>query len=321
MLLTAGFTPYMNANPLPGPMVSLPLEALELVPGRRARLHQPGLRVRRVPASGGHRPVRGGPRSVGGAGHVRARGQRRVVEAGARRWTGSAARVPDRRRRHVPTATTEPSPEAGSWGGPPAQRGAAVRLTTGRTAGGAGAAAPMVFAVLSAFDRRSVSAGRAPPATCRSPARDPRGRPTPSTSGSPTSSSTACGSSTPANGSTAGRQDYIAARPTSPPPTSPSRPIPPTDRRRRSRRPTATPTCRSPPVAPSFMYNLKIDGQQVTNLRLSGANIAKIFTGRSPTGTTRPWPPTIPGSPCPTSPIVPVVRSDGAGVSSRSRRG
>ena len=28
-----------------------------------------------------------------------------------------------------------------------------------------------------------------------------------------------------------------------------------------------------------FMYNLKIDGQQVTNLRLSGENIAKIFTG------------------------------------------
>ena len=27
-----------------------------------------------------------------------------------------------------------------------------------------------------------------------------------------------------------------------------------------------------------FMYNLKIDGQQVTNLRLSGEKIAKIFT-------------------------------------------
>ncbi len=31
VLLTAGFTSYMNANPLNGPMVSLPLEALELV--------------------------------------------------------------------------------------------------------------------------------------------------------------------------------------------------------------------------------------------------------------------------------------------------
>src|ERR1019366_5718197 len=28
-----------------------------------------------------------------------------------------------------------------------------------------------------------------------------------------------------------------------------------------------------------FMYNLTINGQRVTNLRLSGANIAKIFTG------------------------------------------
>ena len=31
VLLTAGFTSYMNANPLSGPMVSLPLEALKLV--------------------------------------------------------------------------------------------------------------------------------------------------------------------------------------------------------------------------------------------------------------------------------------------------
>ena len=28
-----------------------------------------------------------------------------------------------------------------------------------------------------------------------------------------------------------------------------------------------------------FMYNLNINGQRVTNLRLSGQNIAKIFTG------------------------------------------
>ena len=27
------------------------------------------------------------------------------------------------------------------------------------------------------------------------------------------------------------------------------------------------------------MYNLKINGQRVTNLRLSGENVAKIFTG------------------------------------------
>ena len=29
----------------------------------------------------------------------------------------------------------------------------------------------------------------------------------------------------------------------------------------------------------AFMYNLKINGQRVTNLRLSGENVAKIFTG------------------------------------------
>ena len=62
-----------------------------------------------------------------------------------------------------------------------------------------------------------------------------------------------------------------------------------------------------------FMYNLTINGQRVTNLRLSGENIAKIFTGPSPTGTIPPSPPTTPGCKLPNEPIVPVVRSDGAG--------
>ncbi len=44
----------------------------------------------------------------------------------------------------------------------------------------------------------------------------------------------------------------------------------------------------------AFMYNLSIGGQRVTNLRLSGAVIAGIFTIRSPCGTTRRSPPTTP---------------------------
>lgn len=63
----------------------------------------------------------------------------------------------------------------------------------------------------------------------------------------------------------------------------------------------------------SFMYNLKINGKRVTNLRLSGANVAKIFTRQI----TKWDDPAIqadnPGLTMPARDIVPVVRSDGSG--------
>jgi phosphate transport system substrate-binding protein len=67
----------------------------------------------------------------------------------------------------------------------------------------------------------------------------------------------------------------------------------------------------------AFMYNLKINGQQVTNLRLSGENISKIFTG-----VIKQWnDPAIvadnPGLTMPARAIVPVVRSDGSGASAQ----
>jgi phosphate transport system substrate-binding protein len=63
----------------------------------------------------------------------------------------------------------------------------------------------------------------------------------------------------------------------------------------------------------AFMYNLVINGQRVTNLRLSGENVSKIFTG-----VIRQWnDPAIaadnPGLTMPARAIVPVVRSDGSG--------
>lgn len=63
----------------------------------------------------------------------------------------------------------------------------------------------------------------------------------------------------------------------------------------------------------SFIYNLKINGQRVTNLRLSGENVSKIFTG-----VIKKWnDPAIqadnPGLTMPDRTIVPVVRSDGSG--------
>ncbi|MEC5183671.1 phosphate transport system substrate-binding protein [Cryobacterium sp. MP_3.1] len=63
----------------------------------------------------------------------------------------------------------------------------------------------------------------------------------------------------------------------------------------------------------SFMYNLKINGVRVSNLRLSGEVITKIFTG----GITNWNDPAIqadnPGLAMPDKGIVPVVRSDGSG--------
>lgn len=63
----------------------------------------------------------------------------------------------------------------------------------------------------------------------------------------------------------------------------------------------------------TFMYNLKIGTKRVTNLRLSGTNIAKIFTGGI-----RMWnDPAIavdnPLLKLPAIKIIPVVRSDGSG--------
>jgi len=64
-----------------------------------------------------------------------------------------------------------------------------------------------------------------------------------------------------------------------------------------------------------FMYNLMIDGQRVTNLRLSGQNIAKIFTGQITNWDNAAIAADNPDLKLPNEPIVPVVRSDGAGDS------
>ena len=67
----------------------------------------------------------------------------------------------------------------------------------------------------------------------------------------------------------------------------------------------------------SFMYNLKIGGRRVTNLRLSGETIARIFTGQI----TRWDDPAVkadnPGLALPARRVVPVVRSDGSGTTAQ----
>ena len=66
----------------------------------------------------------------------------------------------------------------------------------------------------------------------------------------------------------------------------------------------------------SFMYNLTVGGQRVRDLRLSAATLSKIFTG----AITRWSDPAIAadyGKALPDIPIIPVVRSDGAGASAQ----
>jgi phosphate ABC transporter phosphate-binding protein len=67
----------------------------------------------------------------------------------------------------------------------------------------------------------------------------------------------------------------------------------------------------------AFMYNLKIGNNRVTNLRLSGEAIAKIFTG-----VITSWDDPLiasdnPGFSLPARKIVPVVRSDGSGTTAQ----
>ena len=66
----------------------------------------------------------------------------------------------------------------------------------------------------------------------------------------------------------------------------------------------------------SFMYHLTVQGKLVRDLRLSGETLTKIFTG----AITRWNDPAIKADyqkPLPNIPIVPVVRSDGAGASAQ----
>jgi ABC-type phosphate transport system substrate-binding protein len=67
----------------------------------------------------------------------------------------------------------------------------------------------------------------------------------------------------------------------------------------------------------AFMYNLKINGKQVTNLRLSGENVSRIFTNDITTWNDPALQADNPGIILPARPIVPVVRSDGSGSSAQ----
>ncbi|WP_329135803.1 phosphate ABC transporter substrate-binding protein PstS [Streptomyces sp. NBC_01476] len=67
----------------------------------------------------------------------------------------------------------------------------------------------------------------------------------------------------------------------------------------------------------SFMYNLKIGNRRVTNLRLGGSTLAKIFTGKITRWNDRQIAADNPGLTLPDRKIIPVVRSDGSGTTAQ----
>ncbi|MER5537774.1 phosphate ABC transporter substrate-binding protein PstS [Streptomyces mirabilis] len=67
----------------------------------------------------------------------------------------------------------------------------------------------------------------------------------------------------------------------------------------------------------SFMYNLKIGGNRVTNLRLSGEVLSKIFTGKLTMWNAPEIRADNPKLALPARRIVPVIRSDGSGTTAQ----
>lgn len=67
----------------------------------------------------------------------------------------------------------------------------------------------------------------------------------------------------------------------------------------------------------SFMYNLKIGGKRVTNLRLSGDVLSKIFTGKLTMWNAAEIKADNPRLNLPARRIVPVIRSDGSGTTAQ----
>jgi len=67
----------------------------------------------------------------------------------------------------------------------------------------------------------------------------------------------------------------------------------------------------------SFMYNLSIGGVRVESLRLSGENVAKLFTGVITQWNDPAIQADNPGLTLPATRVVPVVRSDGSGSSAQ----
>ena len=259
VLLTAGFTATMNINPLNGPMVSLPLAAFELVRSPQPTHDRPRLRHRRGADGARARAVHrspassaaGPPGACRSARRKRADGTLAAATCGASQPDTATGAVMNRHRSRV----AAPAPRCSSR------------------------ARASLVAVRGRWCRRPPAAATRPTATSASPARARRGRRTRSTRCASTCSSSASRSTTTRPARRAGRKNFLNGTvdfaasdiPFQFHPEDGSAP----------ENPAAGSYAYMPIVAggTSFMYNLKINGKRVTNLRLSGENVAKIFTG------------------------------------------
>ena len=316
VLLTAGFTTYINANPLNGTDGVAPAGDPEAGAGRRARLHLPGLRLRLLPPVGGHRPVRRGPQdrrvgpgppdqagtAPGGGGLGPRRDQiRRATAAPPAQELRARARFRDRGEQLM-TATR-----------PPGRRRPGSREPRAAASPVTGALVAAMVAVLSTL----VLAGTPAGATAYVPV---------SGEGSSWSANAinqwiadvqpdGMRVNYTANGSTTGRQDFIKGLTDFAASDIPFQTDPNDGSAPENPQPDSYAYMPITAGGTVFMYNLKINGQQVTNLRLSGENITKIFTGAITNWDNPALAADNPGLKLPDQTIVPVVRSDGAGSS------
>jgi len=115
-------------------------------------------------------------------------------------------------------------------------------------------------------------------------------------------------------GSTAGRTDFINRSVDFAISEIPFQ-LQPTEKGAQPEKPPAGGYAYMPIVAggTSFMYNLKIGGKQVTNLRLAGATVAKIFAGKVTNWNDPAIQADNPGLAMPDRAIQRVARSDGSG--------
>ncbi len=115
-------------------------------------------------------------------------------------------------------------------------------------------------------------------------------------------------------GSTAGRNDFINRTVDFAISEIPFQ-LQPTEKGAQPEKPPAGGYAYMPIVAggTSFMYNLKIGGKRVTNLRLAGATVAKIFAGRITNWNDPAIQADNPGLAMPDKQIQRVARSDGSG--------
>ena len=293
VLLTAGFTTYLNANPIHGPMVSLPLVALKLVqsgvPNNIARgFASAAFLLLVIVALFILARIIGG----WGPGHMSSRQKRRV-----------ATRLGTRR---------PPARGCRSVGSGPVKTALRTRNAPSRLL------ALVLFTLVVVFTMIVATGGRATADTSSY---------VPVTGAGSTWSENALDQwiadvqqygmrvNYSGTGSTAGRQAFLNGTVDFAASDIPFQTKP--DDGSAPENPVAGSYAYMPITAGGtvFMYNLMINGQRVTNLRLSGQNIAKIFTGEITNWSNPAIAADNPGLRLPNEPIVPVVRSDGAGDS------